>query len=77
MIGVSCDSDKDKWLKAVTNDKLTWTHVSDLKGWGNAAAKIYGINSIPANLLLDKTGKIIGKNLRGEKLRERMSELLK
>lgn len=77
VLGVSCDSDKDKWLKAISSDKLTWSHVSDLKGWGNAAAKLYGINSIPANLLLDKTGKIIGKNLRGEKLRERMAELLK
>lgn len=77
VIGVSCDSDKDKWLKAIAADQLTWSHVSDLKGWGNAAAKIYGINSIPANLLLDKTGKIVAKNLHETKLRERMSELLK
>jgi len=77
VIGVSCDSDKAKWLKAIADDKLTWSHVSDLKGWGNAAAKMYGINSIPANLLLDKTGKIIGKNLRAEKLRDRIAELLK
>lgn len=77
VIGVSCDSDKAKWLTAITTDQLTWTQVSDLKGWGNAAATLYGINSIPANLLVDKTGKIIEKNLRGEKLRERMAELLK
>ena len=76
VIGVSCDSNKDKWMKAIASDKLTWSHVSDLKGWGNAAAKLYGINSIPANLLLDKTGKIVAKNLREAKLRERMSELL-
>jgi peroxiredoxin len=77
VIGVSCDSDKAKWLKAIAADKLTWSQVSDLKGWGNEAAKLYGINSIPANLLIDKTGKIIGKNLRQEKLRERVAELLK
>ncbi len=77
VMGVSYDTDKAKWLKAVASDQLTWTQVSDLKGWSNATAKIYGINSIPANLLLDKTGKIIAKNLRGEKLREKLGELLK
>ena len=77
VMGVSYDTDKAKWLKAVASDQLTWTQVSDLKGWSNATAKIYGINSIPANLLVDKTGKIIGKNLRGEKLREKIGELLK
>jgi len=77
VMGVSYDSDKAKWLKAVASDQLTWTQVSDLKGWSNATAKIYGINSIPANLLVDKTGKIIAKNLRGEKLREKIGELLK
>ena len=77
VMGVSYDTDKAKWLKAVADDQLTWTQVSDLKGWGNATAKIYGINSIPANLLVDKTGKIIARNLRAEKLREKMAELLK
>ena len=77
VIGVSCDRDKSKWLTAIATDKLTWSHVSDLKYWKNAAAVLYGINSIPANLLVDKTGKIIDKNLHGEKLREKMAELLK
>jgi peroxiredoxin len=77
VIGVSYDTDQAKWLKAVASDKLTWSQVSDLKGWSNATAKIYGINSIPANLLVDKTGKIVAKNLRGEKLREKVAELLK
>ena len=77
VLGVSCDSDKAKWLKAVKDDKLTWNHVSDLKGWGNEAAKLYGVNSIPSNLLVDKTGKIIAKNLREEKLRETIAGLLK
>ncbi|MCE1199836.1 MAG: DUF4369 domain-containing protein [Marinilabiliales bacterium] len=77
VMGVSYDNDKGKWLQAVASDKLTWTQVSDLKGWGNATAAIYGINSIPANLLIDQTGKIVGRNLRGEKLRETIAGLLK
>jgi peroxiredoxin len=77
VLGVSCDNDKAKWLKAISDDKLTWNHVSDLKGWGNEAAKLYGVNSIPSNLLLDKTGKIIAKNLREEKLGENIAEILK
>jgi peroxiredoxin len=77
VLGVSCDNDKAKWLKAIADDKLTWNHVSDLKGWGNEAAKLYGVNSIPSNLLLDKSGKIIAKNLREEKLGEKIAEILK
>jgi peroxiredoxin len=77
VFGVSLDSDKDKWLKAIADDQLTWSHVSDLKGWKNEAAALYAVNSIPSNLLVDKTGKIIGRNLREEKLREKMAELLK
>ena len=70
-MGVSYDNDKAKWLKgSCFADKLTWSQVSDLKGWNNATAKLYGINSIPANILLDKTGKIIGEKLaRGEAAR--------
>jgi len=77
VFGVSLDSDKAKWEKAVANDQLTWPHVSDLKGWKSEAAALYSVNSIPANLLVDKTGKIIGRNLREEKLREKIAELLK
>ncbi|MDP2338294.1 MAG: TlpA disulfide reductase family protein [Bacteroidota bacterium] len=77
VFGVSLDADKEKWVKAIADDQLTWPHVSDLKGWQNEAAAMYSVNSIPANMLVDKTGKIIGRNLRGEKLRETISELLK
>jgi len=77
VIGVSLDSDKAKWLKAIGDDQLTWPHVSDLKGWKNEAAAIYSVNSIPSNLLVDKTGKIIGRNLREAKLRETIAGLLK
>jgi peroxiredoxin len=77
VFGVSLDTDKEKWMKAVADDQLTWPHVSDLKGWKNDAAAVYAVSSIPANLLLDKTGKIIDRNLREEKLREKIGELLK
>jgi peroxiredoxin len=76
VFGVSLDRTKDAWVKAIADDKLTWTHVSDLQYWNNAAAKIYAVNSIPANFLLDETGKIIGKNLRGEALYNKVNEVL-
>lgn len=76
VFGVSLDRSKEDWLKAIEDDGLTWQHVSDLSYWSNAAAKLYTINSIPSNLLVDKTGKIIAKNLREEALREKISELL-
>lgn len=77
VFGVSLDTDKDKWLKAIADDKLTWDQVSDLQGWKNEAAALYAVNSIPSNLLLDKDGKIVGRNLRGEDLAKEMASLLK
>lgn len=79
IIGVSLDRPdaKDKWLKAIHDDNLTWTHVSDLKYWENEVAQQYGIQAIPQNLLLDPQGKIIAKNLNGEQLEKKLSELLK
>jgi peroxiredoxin len=76
VFGVSLDQKKEDWLKAIADDKLTWTHVSDLQYWSNSAAKLYAVNSIPANFLLDETGTIIGKNLRGEDLYKKVQELL-
>jgi peroxiredoxin len=75
ILGCSFDHNRQKWLKAVRDDKLTWTNVTDLKGWGNAAGKLYGVNSIPANVLLDKDQKIIGRNLRGEDLMKKLAEI--
>jgi thiol-disulfide isomerase/thioredoxin len=77
VFGVSLDKDKDRWLKAISDDKLAWQHVSDLKGWNNAAAGLYAVNSIPANFLLDNKGTIIATNLRGEELMKKLEELLK
>ena len=73
---VSLDKDKASWLKAINKDHLqSWTHVSDLKGWKSQGAADYGIRSIPANFLLDKNGKIIAKNLRGQALDKKLSEI--
>lgn len=68
VLGVSLDKDKGKWLKAIEDDNLKWTHVSDLGYWNNAVAVMYKVRSIPQNFLLDPEGRIIGKNLRGEEL---------
>jgi peroxiredoxin len=76
VLGCSFDQNRDKWIKAITDDNLAWTHVSDLKGWGNAAGKLYGINSIPSNVLLDKDQVIIARNLRGEDLMKKLEEVL-
>lgn len=77
VFGVSLDRDSAAWVKAIKDDKLTWTHVSDLKGWENAAAGLYGVRSIPANFLLDPKGTIIGKNLREGELEKKLAELIK
>ncbi|ADB41919.1 TlpA disulfide reductase family protein [Spirosoma linguale] len=74
---VSLDQAKANWTKAIRNDNLTWTHVSDLKFWQSAAAQQYGVQAIPATFLLDKEGKIIAKNLRGDALEQKLEEILK
>ena len=66
---------KDKWLKAIHDDGLSWAHVSDLQFWNNAVAKQYGIEAIPQNLLLDPSGKIVGKNLRGAELDKKLASI--
>ncbi|MEO8583039.1 MAG: TlpA disulfide reductase family protein [Flavitalea sp.] len=76
VLGVSLDRDKSPWLKAIKDDKLVWTQVSDLKFWYNDVATKYKIQSIPQNYLLDPTGKIIAKNLRGDELTSKLNELL-
>ena len=66
---------KEKWLKAIQDDKLEWSHVSDLLFWDNAVAKQYGIQAIPQNILLDPTGKIVGKNLKGDDLLKKLATI--
>jgi len=76
VLGVSLDKAKPAWIDAITIDNLTWTHVSDLLGWSNAVAQQYQIFQIPQNFLIDPSGKIIGKNLRGADLQAKLCELL-
>ena len=75
VLGVSLDQAKPAWISAIRMDGLTWTHVSDLKGWSNEVASLFHITSIPQNLLIDPDGKIIAKNLRGEALEKKLEEL--
>ena len=76
VLGVSLDRARDPWVQAIKDDQLAWTHVSDLKFWNNEAAKAYRVSSIPQNYLIDPSGKIIAKNLRGAELQDKLCELL-
>jgi len=75
IISVSLDSSKENWQKAVAQDGLPWTNVSDLTSMDNYVAKIYGIQSLPANYLIDPQGKIIAKNLRDTDLNKKLIEI--
>ncbi|RMF04588.1 MAG: TlpA family protein disulfide reductase [Bacteroidetes bacterium] len=75
ILGVSLDKNKERWLAAIEKDGLEWPQVSDLQGWGNAAAQLYGVSSIPHTVLLDAEGKIIARNLRGEQLEQKLAEV--
>lgn len=77
VLGISLDQEKSRWLEAIKADGLTWTHLSDLQYWNNAVAVMYKIRSIPANLLIDPTGRIVGKNLRGPELNEMLKSIFK
>ncbi len=76
IIGVSLDRSKDKWVQAIEQDLLEWDHVSNLQFWQEPIARLYGVRSIPATFILDETGKIIAKNLRGNQLEAKIKELL-
>ena len=76
ILGVSADDNKNLWLNAIKKDQLPWENVSDLKGDKNEAALIYGVSAYPTNYLIDETGKIIAKNLRGDALKKKLEELL-
>ncbi len=77
ILSVSLDQRKENWLYAINADHLYWNHVSDLQYWNNAAARVYHIESIPANFLVDPNGNIIAKNLRGEELAQKLGQLLR
>lgn len=75
VFGVSLDRNRADWLKAIEDDNLTWTHVSDLKYWQSEAAQTYNITAIPFSILLDPNGVIIDKNLRGQALERKIAEI--
>lgn len=75
VVGISLDDKGDNWKKAVKDDGMPWTQLSDLKGWKNEVSTYYGIMGIPSTLLIDPQGKIIAKNLRGEILNKKLEEL--
>lgn len=77
VFGVSLDRNRDQWLAAIEKDKLTWTHVSDLKFWNSDAAVLYCIRWIPMSFLIDPEGKIVAIGLEGEALHNKLEELLK
>ncbi len=76
ILGVSLDRNKEDWVKAIADDKLTWTHVSDLQFWNNSAARLYAVYSIPSNFLLDEKGTIIARNVMGADLSNKLKEIL-
>lgn len=77
ILGISLDEDKGKWEEAIKSDSLSWQQVSDLKGWKNEVAELYGISAIPQSFLVDPQGKIVAKNLKGEELDKKLEELLR
>lgn len=77
VVGVSLDTDMAAWKKAITDLNITWPQMSDLKGWQNAGAALYGVRSIPATVLINQEGKIVARNLRGEELLTKLEELMK
>ena len=76
IVGISLDSKADAWEKGVKDLNITWTQLSDLKGWKNEGAALYGVNSIPHTILVDKDGTIIAKNLHGQELEDKIKEVL-
>ncbi|MDR6940188.1 TlpA disulfide reductase family protein [Mucilaginibacter pocheonensis] len=77
ILSISLDSSRDKWLKALQQEGMTWPQVSDLNGNNNSVARLYGVSAIPATFLVDRDGKLINTNLRGEDLNKKLAELFK
>jgi thiol-disulfide isomerase/thioredoxin len=77
IVSVSLDAGKEAWVEAIKTDNMPWIHVSDLKFWKNEVALMYGINSVPQNILVNPEGIIVAKNLRGEDLLEKLKVFVK
>ncbi len=76
IIGVSLDSDVEAWKKAIAKDKITWVQLSNLKGWQDPIARLFNVEQIPTTFVLDKTGKIVARDLTGEALKAKVKSLL-
>ena len=76
VFGVSIDSKKVDWLKAIANDNINYTQVMDKDGWNSTVAEKYGVFSIPSTFLLDKTGKVIAVDLDGEEIENKVKALI-
>ena len=75
VVGLSFDNDKEAWKKAIVDLKMPWIHLSDLKGWQTVAHEVYGVNSIPDNILVNPEGKIVARGLRGDALADKLEEV--
>jgi len=78
ILGVSLDrpGQKENWIKAIKEDNLTWTHISDLKFWQSEVVPVYQLSGIPFNVLVDPDGKVVAENLRGNALEQKLQEFL-
>ena len=76
ILGVSLDQSKDSWEKAIAQDHLNWTQMSDLKYWNSQAVETFGFQGIPFNILVDPSGKVIAESLRGENLDAKLRQVL-
>ena len=77
IVGVSLDEKAENWTKAIKELNITWPQMSDLKGWKSEGAALYGVRAIPATVLVDQQGVIIARDLRGDELKKKLSELIK
>ena len=77
IVGLSFDSEKDPWVKAIVEWQMPWIHLSDLKSWNSVAAKVYAVNSIPDNLLINPEGIVVARGLRGKALLDKLAESIK
>lgn len=75
IVGLSFDQSHEAWTQAISELRMPWIHLSDLQGWESVAAQVYGVESIPASLLIDPKGRVVDANLRGEALGERLAEI--
>lgn len=76
IFGVSLDQNKEAWLQAIKDDKLTWKHGSELKFWQSSFVPVYSLEGIPMTFLVDAEGRILAKGLRGEALEKKLEEIL-